>query len=371
MTSAVELAGTHEEGPPPDAEEDRAPAGTAPWRAAARRFGQNRSAVLAAVVFLLIVLGAVLAPVYASHVAHTDPFRSNLAGTTVVHGQVVKVLAPNASGLGSSPLAPTWSGRYLLGADTQGRDVAARLGYAGRTSLTVGLSSALITAAVATALALVAGFFGGWVDQLVSRLLDLLWAFPIYLLAISLSTLLLLQGLKIGPVRVNPTSLWLPTLIIAVIYVPYLARPIRAEVLSLRRREFVEAAVGQGLSRSRIIFGELLPNVVPTIVVFLPLMVATNIVTESSLSYLSIGVQAPGTSWGTMITDGQSQLYTRPWASLGPGLVLTLTIIVLNVVGEGLRDAIDPRGLLPRRSRRSRRWRGRAVGGVGDAGSPA
>lgn len=364
MTSGVELALAGEGAPPPAGPEgEAAPAGTAPWRAAVRRFVRNRSAVLAAAVFLVIVLSAVLAPVYAAQVAHTDPFRSNLAGTTVVDGKVVKVLAPNPSGLGSSPLAPTWSGRYFLGADTQGRDVAARLGYAGRTSLRVGLSSALITAAVATALALVAGFFGGWVDQLVSRLLDLLWAFPIYLLAISLSTVLLLQGLRIGPVQVDPTSLWLPTLIIAVIYVPYLARPVRAEVLSLRRREFVEAAIGQGLSRSRIIFSELLPNVVPTIVVFLPLMVATNIVTESSLSYLSIGVQAPQTSWGTMITDGQSQLYTRPWASLGPGLVLTLTIIVLNVMGEGLRDAIDPRGLLPRRSRRQRRRLGGGFGG--------
>ena len=349
MTSSLELAGTHDGGVPPVPAVEQEEAGTAPWRMAAGRFRRNRSAMLGVAVFLVVVLSAVLAPLYASHVAHTDPFRSNLAGTTVVHGQVVKVLAPNASGLGSSPLAPTLTGRYFLGADTQGRDVAARLMFAGRTSLVVGLSSALITAVVATVLAMVAGFFGGWVDQVVSRLLDLLWAFPVYLLAISLSTVLLLQGLKIGPVLINPTSLWLPTLIIAIIYVPYLARPVRGEVLSLRRREFVEAAVGQGLSRTRIIFGELLPNVVPTIVVFLPLMIATNIVTESSLSYLSIGVQAPATSWGTMITDGQSQLYTRPWASLGPGLVLTLTIIALNLIGEGLRDAIDPRGLLPRR----------------------
>ncbi len=360
MTASIELAGTHGEGPPPVTTTEPTSAGTAPWRLAVRRFRSNRPAMLSVALFLLLVLSAVLAPLYASQVAHTDPFRSNLAGTTTVHGRVVKVLAPNASGFGSSPLAPTWSRYYFLGADTQGRDVAARLVYAGRTSLLVGLGSAVVTAAVATALALVAGFFGGWVDQLISRLLDLLWAFPVYLLAISLSTVLLLQGLRFGPIQVDPTSLWLPTLIIAIIYVPYLARPIRGEVLSLRRREFVEAAVGQGLSRRRIIVGELLPNVVPTVLVFLPLMIATNILTESSLSYLSIGVQPPSTSWGTMITDGQSQLYTRPWASLGPGLVLTAAIIVLNVIGEGLRDAIDPRGLLARRPRRQRRT-GRAT----------
>lgn len=361
MTSSLELTGGLTEPVPPVVVAGDEPAAS-PWRIALRRFLRNKAAMTSLVLFTLLVLASVLAPLYAAHVAHTDPFRSNLSGRTTVDGRDVPVIGPNASGLGSTPLGPTWSGRYFLGADTQGRDVAARLLYAGRTSLTVGIAAALLTAVVATTVALVAGFVGGWVDQLVSRLLDLLWAFPIYLLAISLSTVLLLQGLTIGPINVNPTSLWLPTMIIAVVYLPYLARPIRAEVLLLRRREFVEAAVGQGLSRSRIIFGELLPNVLPTVLVFLPLMVATDILTESSLSYLSIGVQAPSASWGTMINDGQSQLYTRPWVSMGPGIVLTLAIVLLNVVGEGLREAVDPRGLLPRRRpRRARPGRTRAA----------
>jgi peptide/nickel transport system permease protein len=359
VTSGLELTGALADSPPPVVTHSGEPAAVAPWRLALNRFRHNVPAVVSLLLFVLLVAASALAPLYAAHVAHTDPFRSNLAGRTVVDGQEVPVVGPNASGLGSTPIGPTWSGRYFLGADTQGRDVAARLLYAGRTSLIVGITSALLTAVVATAVALVAGFFGGWVDQLVSRLLDLLWAFPIYLLAISLSTVLLLQGLKIGPVDVDPTSLWLPTLIIAVIYLPYLARPIRGEVLSLRRREFVEAAVGQGVSRTRIMIGELLPNVLPTVLVFLPLMIATDILTESSLSYLSIGVQAPNASWGTMITDGQSQLYTRPWVSLGPGIFLTAAIIMLNVMGEGLREAIDPRGLLARRRpRRVRAVRG-------------
>lgn len=333
--------------------------GTAPWRLAWHRFRHNRAAMVALVLLVVLVVVCILAPLYASLIAHTKPFESNLSGTTIVHGKQQPVIAQNASGLGSTPIGPTWTRRYFLGSDTQGRDVAARLLYAGRTSLIVGIGAALLTAVVATVVALVAGYFGSWTDSIISRLLDLLWAFPVYLLAISLSTALLLQGLKVGPINVNPASLWLPILIIAVIYVPYLARPIRGEVLTLRRREFVDAAVGQGVSRTRVIFGELLPNVLPIVLVFLPLMVATDVLTESSLSYLSIGVQAPNASWGTMITDGQSQLYTRPWVSIGPGLMLVLSIVLLTVVGDGVRDAVDPRGLLPRRRTKSGRRPGR------------
>ena len=352
MTSGIESAGnlSHEVLPVVSSTDDAR--GSTPWQLARHRFLHNRAAMTALVLFALLVVACILAPLYAMHIAHTQPFTSNLSGTTLVDGQQVPVIAANPSGLGSTPIGPTWSARYFLGADTQGRDVAARLLYAGRTSLIVGIGAALITAVIATVVALIAGFAGGWVDSVISRFLDLLWAFPVYLLAISLSTALLLQGLRIGPINVDPASLWLPILIIAVIFVPYLARPIRGEVLTLRHREFVEAAVGQGVSRFRVIFGELLPNVIPTVIVFLPLMVATDVLTESSLSYLSIGVQPPNASWGTMITDGQSQLYTRPWVSIAPGLLLVLSIVLLNVVGDGVRDAIDPRGLLPRRRRR-------------------
>jgi peptide/nickel transport system permease protein len=163
--------------------------------------------------------------------------------------------------------------------------------------------------------------------------------------------------LTIGPLTISASSLWLPILIISLVYVPYLARPIRGEVLSLRRREFIDNAIGQGASSLRIIFGELLPNVMPTVLVFLPLLVATDILTESSLSYLSIGVQPPNASWGTLITDGQAQLYTRPWVSIAPGVMLVIVIVLLNVIGDGVREAIDPRGLLPRLLRRRRRRR--------------
>jgi peptide/nickel transport system permease protein len=219
----------------------------------------------------------------------------------------------------------------------------------------VSIAAAILTALIATVVGLLAGFFGGWVDAVISRLLDIVWAFPVYLLAIALSTVLLLQGIRIGPLNVDPESLWLPIIIIGLVYVPYVARPIRGEVLSIRRREYVEAAIAQGASDRTLIFGELLPNVLPVVLVFTPLMIATNIVTEAALSYLSIGVQAPNASWGTIIQDGQNQLYTRPWVSIAPGLLIAVTVLALNVFGDGVRDALDPRGSLRIRRRMRRR----------------
>jgi peptide/nickel transport system permease protein len=125
--------------------------------------------------------------------------------------------------------------------------------------------------------------------------------------------------------------------------VPYVFRPIRGQVLSLREKEFVEAAVAQGAGSFRLVFREILPNVISTVVVLLPLMIATTILTESALSYLSIGVQAPKASWGTIIEDGQGLLYTRPWVAIAPGIMIVLTVLALNVLGDGLRDALDPR----------------------------
>lgn len=213
------------------------------------------------------------------------------------------------------------------------------------------VAAAVMTALIATVVGLVAGFFGGWLDGLISRLLDIVWAFPVYLLAIALSTVLLLQGISIGPISVDPASLWLPIIIIGLVYVPYVARPVRGEALSIRRREYMEAAIAQGANDRQLIFGEMLPNVLPVVLVFMPLMIATNIVTEASLSYLSIGVQAPNASWGTIVEDGQNQLYTRPWVSIAPGLLIALTVLALNVLGDGVRDALDPRGSLRIRRR--------------------
>jgi peptide/nickel transport system permease protein len=196
--------------------------------------------------------------------------------------------------------------------------------------------------------ALIAGFFGGTVDALASRLMDVIWAFPVYLLAISISTELLTHsnGFQLGPLHVSASSLWVPTVIIALIYVPYVYRPIRGQVLSVVNKEFVEAAVAQGAGNLRLLFSEILPNVVSTVIVLLPLMIATTILTESALSFLSIGVQPPNVSWGTIIQDGSDLVYTRPWVTLAPGIMILLTVLSLNVFGDGVRDALDPRAKL-------------------------
>jgi peptide/nickel transport system permease protein len=322
--------------------------GRNPWALAGRRLRRNRIALAALGLFLLILLISLLAPVYAHDIAHENPFPPNLNGTTVVHGKVVPVMQQGVGTLhlGETPIGPTLEpGHYFLGADDLGRDVAALLLYGGRSSLQIGIASAVICCVVATVVALIAGFFGGLVDAVLSRIMDIIWAFPVYLLAICIATELLTHssGIPIGPLRVSATSLWVPTLIIALIYVPYVYRPIRGQVLSVVNKEFVEAAIAEGASNLRLMFSEILPNVVSTVIVLLPLMIATNILTESALSFLGIGVQPPNVSWGTIISDGEDLLYTRPWVSLAPGIMIVLTVLALNVLGDGVRDALDPR----------------------------
>jgi peptide/nickel transport system permease protein len=320
-----------------------------PWRTARGQLVRNKGAVASAVVLLVVVVACLLAPVYAGHVAHTDPFTSNVSGTTVVDGVPQPLLAPSTTGLGLgvTPIGPTWDPtRYFLGVDNQGRDVFARLLYGGRNSLLIGVASALICCAVATVLGLLAGYFGGVVDGVLSRVFDVVWAFPVYLLAICLSVVLLTSGIDVGPVHIGPGSLWLPVLIIAVIYVPYVARPLRGQVMALREKEFLRASIGTGASDWRVLRREVLPNVLPTVIVFLPLMTALDMLTESALSFLSIGVQPPAASWGTIINDGLGLLYTRPVVTLAPGLMIVVTAAALNVLGDGVRDALDPKAKL-------------------------
>jgi peptide/nickel transport system permease protein len=300
-------------------------------------------------LFCVIVAACLAAPLYANDVAHTDPFTSNVNGTTIVNGKTVTVLQQGGGklGIGETPIGPTWDfGHYFLGADGQGRDVAARLLYGGRNSLLIGVASALICCALALLIGLVAGFFGGLVDNVLARLLDVIWAFPVYLLAISVSVIALTSGLHLGVLTLSAGSLWIPIGIIAIVYVSYVARPIRGQVLSLRQKDFVDAAIALGASNWFLIFREILPNVVTTVIVFFPLVVATNMLTESALSFLSIGVQPPAASWGTIISDGQELLYTRPIVAIAPGIAVVLTVLTLNVFGDGVRDALDPRAKL-------------------------
>ena len=184
-------------------------AGRSPWALAGHKLVRNRMAMAALAVFLGIVVVSFMGPFYADHIAHTDPFTSQLTATTVINGKRVDVLQQGGGvlKLGETPIGPTWQRNYFLGADSQGRDVAARVLYGGRTSLTIGIGSAVICSLLAVIVGMVAGFYGGVTDSIISRGLDVVWAFPVYLLAISIATVLLTQGLKIGPVSVSASSL--------------------------------------------------------------------------------------------------------------------------------------------------------------------
>ena len=218
-----------------------------------------------AVLTLMLALSC-LAPFYAAHVAHTDPFEADVGATVILHGQEVPVMQPNTNRLhlGLTPIGPTWiPGADLLGADAQGRDVAARLLYGGRASLLISASAAVLCIVLAAVVGICAGFFGGLVDSVLSRLMDIMWAIPVYLFAISLSIVTVSQGLHLGPFTIRSDNLLLPITIIALVYVPYAARPIRGRVLTLRQAEFVLAARCLGVGRARLLVRGILPNVSP------------------------------------------------------------------------------------------------------------
>jgi peptide/nickel transport system permease protein len=313
-------------------------AGLGPWRLALRRLRRNKVALAFGGLFVLIVVISLAAPLWADHVAHTDPFKNHLTDTVVIGGQTKDVVAPDGV-----PIGPTYHGRFFLGADGNGRDIAVRLLYGGRTSLLVGVGAALLTILLSIVVGTLAGYFRGWPDTLLSRGLDILWAFPPLLLGLALGTALALGGLKVGPITIQGDSKLIPILIIALVQIPYMARPLRGQVLALREKEFVEAARAQGAGPLRVMFSEILPNLASTIVVFFPLMVANAILLEAALSFLGAGVRPPNPSWGTILGEGIERIVTAPHQTIVPGLMLALTVLSLNVFGDGVRDAFDPR----------------------------
>ncbi|WKC16485.1 ABC transporter permease [Acetobacter pasteurianus] len=329
--------------PAPSPVQDTKPPG--PWRMALRSLSHNRSALFSFAVLVFLAVASVLAPYYARYVAHTDPFISNVAGSIMVGGQEVDIMQPNDNPLhlGLSPIGPTWHGSYMLGADSQGRDVAARLLYGGRNSLLISFCSAVLCLIMAAAVGIAAGFCGGIVDTILSRMMDIMWSVPVYLFAISLSIVTVSDGLHLGPFVIESDNLLLPICIIALVYIPYAARPIRGRVMALREAEFVMAARCLGVPRWRIVLQDILPNVTSTLVVLGPLIMAMSLLAESALSFLSIGVQAPAASWGTLIQDGEGLIYTRPMVAIAPGLAIIAVVLALNILGDGLRDALDVR----------------------------
>jgi peptide/nickel transport system permease protein len=344
MATSSDSATTLPSSEPPSAVEQgvsKAPAGTSPWRLAGRRLKRNKVALTFGALFFLLVALALLAPVFADQVAKTGPNANHLSDTIQVDGKTVNVVEFDGVPIGPQGLKA--DGRYILGADGNGRDVMVRLLYGARNSLFIGLTASVITVFLAIIFGLLAGYFRGWIDGLISRGMDILWAFPVLLLGVALGVSLALGGITVGPLSISGGSLWIPTLIIGFVGIVYLARPVRGQVLSLREKEFVEAARAQGASDWRIMFTELLPNLASTILVFFPVLVANAILLEAALSFLGAGVQPPNPSWGTMLADGIKLLITSPHLTIVPGLMLALTVLSLNVFGDGVRDALDPR----------------------------
>jgi peptide/nickel transport system permease protein len=314
-----------------------------------RRLRRNKAALAFGALFLLIVVLCLAAPFYSEHIAHTGPNDNHVTATVRIDGKKTDVVSP--SGV---PIGPTWHSHFLLGADPNGRDIAVRLLYGGRNSLEIGFVATLITMLLATIVGLAAGFYRGLVDGVLARILDLIWAYPVVLLGIALGTSLALGGLDLGIFTLKGNSLFVPAVIIGVVYVPYVAKPLRAQVLTLREQEFVDASRVQGAGSLRIMASEILPNLLSTIIVFVPLMIANSVLLEAGLSYLGAGVQPPNPSWGTMISDGISEIPAAIHLTFVPGLMLVLAMLGINVFGDGVRDAFDPRAKVRIGGRRAR-----------------
>lgn len=309
----------------------------------------HRWAAAAGALLAAIVLACLLAPVYARYVAHTGPNDNHITETVRVGGASRDVVSPTGV-----PIGPTWKGRFLLGADANGRDVAVRLLYGGRNSLEIATVATLMTLLLAVALGTLAGYARGPVDGVLSRVFDVVWAYPAVLLGVALGVALAVGGLDLGLFTLRSGSLMLPAFVVGVVSFPYVAKPLRARALSLRSRDFVDAARVMGgppgaRGALRIVWREIVPNLSSTVAVFVPLVFANAVLLEAGLSYLGAGVQDPNPSWGTMIADGVRMMPGALHLVLAPGIALVVFVVALNVLADAARDALDPRASLRRR----------------------
>ena len=313
-------------GPEAGGEPSKQVVGRSPSQLFWRRFRRDKFAV-AGVVFIvfMILLATIGAPILSGIVGHDQ-------------NEVFVSEALSEIGLPIGPSSDFW-----FGADTAGRDLFVRVLYGARTSLTVALVATGIALIIGVALGLIAGFYRGKVDTFVSRLIDIVLSLPILLLALGLVAACSLSRTGCLGGLIRPGVL-LVSYVIGLFSWPYIARIVRGQVLSLREKEFVEAARAQGAGDSRIIFREVLPNVIAPIIVYTTLIIPSNILFEAALSFLGIGVKPGTASWGKMLADAGGGIFTVAWwMMLFPGLFLFLTTLAFNLVGDGLRDALDPR----------------------------
>ncbi len=290
-----------------------------------------------AALFLLIVVAILAAPLYASEVANTTPAENHLTDQTEVDGETVDVVS-----LDGIPIGPTWQASYFLGADENGRDLMVRLLYGARASLMVGAGAVLLSLALAIPLGLLAGYRRGRTDAVITRLFDLLWSFPALLLGVLLSTALTLEGIQVGPLEIGSGSKLIPIVVIGLVYVPYMARPLRGQVLSLREQPFVEAARAAGMRPLALTLRELMPHLWGTLLVLSTLLLVHAVSLEVALSFLGAGINPPEPSLGTLIAGGLNDIVLSPHLLLAPCVALVAIVLSLSGLAEGLRRALDP-----------------------------
>ncbi len=277
--------------------------GTSLWRDAWQRLGKNKMAVISAIILILIALASFIGPFFLKQSYETQNLQ-------------LGAVSPGA--------------RHWLGTDTLGRDLFVRILYGGRVSMSVGFCATAVALTIGVFYGAISGFFGGKIDILMMRIVDIIFALPftvfVILLMVFFGRKFVLLFVAIGAVQ------WLTT-----------ARIVRGQVLSLRRQEFIEAAEALGLSKPRIIIRHMIPNALGPIVVYATLTVPAVMLLEAFLSFLGLGVQPPMSSWGVLIKEGAEVMEEFPWLLIFPGLVLAVTLFSLNFLGDGLRDALDPR----------------------------
>lgn len=274
-----------------------------PWREAWRGFKKSKVAVVGAAIVVFFIILAIIGPFIAKEGINEQVMADRL----------------------QSP-----SAEYLLGTDDFGRDILSRVIHGARISLWVGFSSVIGSVIIGSILGVIAGYYGRWVDVIISRLFDIMLAFPSILLAIAIVAVL-------GP------SLQNALIAIAIINVPNFGRLIRSKVLSIKEDEYITAAKGIGMKDVRILFSHILPNSMAPVIVQGTLAIATAILEAAALGFLGLGAQAPAPEWGKMLADSKNYMQSAPWTMIFPGLAIMLTVLGFNLMGDGLRDAMDPR----------------------------
>jgi peptide/nickel transport system permease protein len=302
--------------------------GRSPWWLAWERLRQDRAAMISLGVIILIVLVAIFAPAVAAITGHG------------VYQQFRGPQPPLGLTPTGQPVGP--NSTFWFGTDDQGRDILVRIAYGARISLIVGVAATAVTVFGGLVIGLAAGFFGGWVDSVLARFMDWLLAVPFLLFAIALVSVVQIH--PIGPLKPG-----LPVVIIVLGFFGWAAvgRIVRGQVLSIREKEYIEAARALGAKPFRIMFIDILPNLLAPLIVYTTLLIPISIVGLATLSFLGVGIQPPTADWGSMIASASTlYLYGPWWYLLFPSLALLITTLAFNIFGDGVRDAFDPRGTL-------------------------